>query len=92
MMVDTMSTLLLPKRSEREPAGKLINTPGSVEAAAINPINAEGVPKLSANGFNTGFFDIVELRMAKAPITQRIMKIRALNKIKGNAQPPYSTS
>ena len=78
--VEIKSIFLLPKMSEREPAGKLINTPGTVDAAAINPINATGVPKLSANGFNTGFFDIVELRMAKAPTTQRIRNTRSRDK------------
>ena len=60
--------------SESEPAGKLIRTPGRVEAAATNPMNASGVPSFSANGFKTGFLDMVELRIANAPIMHRIMK------------------
>jgi len=88
-MVDAMSTLLLLTSSEMEPAGILVSIPGRVEAAATNPINAMGVPKLSAKGFNTGFFDIVELRIAKAPIRQRVIKRRLLNEIKSDVQPPY---
>jgi hypothetical protein len=57
--------------SESEPAGKLASTPGTVEAAATNPIKESGVPKLRANGFSTGFFDIVELSIAKKPTRQR---------------------
>jgi len=30
--------------------------------------------KLLAKGFNTGFFDMVELNIAKSPTTDRIMK------------------
>jgi hypothetical protein len=33
-----------------------------------------GVPKLMAKGLRTGFLDIVELRMAKAPIIQSTIK------------------
>jgi hypothetical protein len=47
-----------------------------VEAAATIPIKVSGVFKLSANGLSTGFFDIVELRMAKAPMTHKVMKKR----------------
>jgi len=51
-----------------------MSIPGMVEAAATNPSRSLGVPKLLANGFNTGLLDIVELRMAKAPIMQRTKK------------------
>lgn len=54
--------------SEREPAGKLTSMPGIVEAAATNPSKESGVPRVCAKGFSTGFFDIVELRMAKKPM------------------------
>ena len=74
-MLDATRTLLLPKMSESDPAGKLMRTPGRVDAAAMNPMNAVGVPRLSAKGFNTGFFDIVELRIANAPIMQEMTKI-----------------
>mgnify|MGYP007084711499 CR=1 FL=1 len=37
----------------------------------MNPIKESGVPKVRANGFNTGFFDIVELSIAKKPTMQR---------------------
>ncbi len=56
--------------SESEPAGKLTSMPGIVEAAATNPIKESGVPKACAKGFSTGFFDIVELSIAKKPTTQ----------------------
>lgn len=57
--------------SDSEPAGRLTKMPGMVEAAATKPIKESGVPKARANGFNTGFLDIVELRMAKRPTAQR---------------------
>ena len=73
-IVDARRTFLLPIMSESEPAGKLIKTPGRVEAAATNPMKASGVPRASANGFKTGFLDIVELRIANAPIMHRTAK------------------
>jgi len=76
-MLEAKRTFLLPNMSEREPAGRLIKTPGRVEAAATNPINASGVPKLSAKGFRTGFLDIVELRIANAPIMHMAKKKRS---------------
>ncbi len=45
-----------------------------VETAATKPNNSSGVPRLVAKGFSTGFFDIVELRMANKPIMQMIRK------------------
>ena len=60
----------LPKTSESEAAGRLISMPGIVDADATMPSRSSGVPKLVANGFKTGFFDIVELRIANKPITQ----------------------
>lgn len=56
--------------SERVPAGRLIKIPGIVEAAATKPSKCPGVLRLSAKGFKTGFFDIVELRIAKIPTMQ----------------------
>ena len=44
--------------------------PGIVEADATIPMRSEGVPRLSAKGLRTGFFDIVELKMANKPIMQ----------------------
>jgi len=73
-MLDAKRIFLLPIISESEPAGKLIRTPGRVDAAAINPIKASGVSRLSAKGFRIGFLDIVELRIANVPITHRMMK------------------
>ena len=45
-----------------------------VEAAATKPKTLTGVPRLVAKGFRTGFFDIVELKIAKAPNMQSIKK------------------
>ncbi|MDH5782776.1 MAG: hypothetical protein OEZ35_03820 [Candidatus Bathyarchaeota archaeon] len=59
--------------SDREAAGKLINIPGMVEAEATKPIQKpSGVLRLSAKGFKTGFFDIVELKIANDPMMQSI--------------------
>lgn len=66
--MDAKRTFFLPIMSESEPTGRLIMMPGKVEAAATNPMSASGVPRLSAKGFKTGFLDIVELRMANAPM------------------------
>ena len=74
MNVANRSTFFLPKMSEREAAGRLTIIPGIVEAAAIMPIRSEGAPRLTAKGLRTGFLDIVELRIAIAPITQSIIK------------------
>ncbi len=70
-------TFRLPKVSEREAAGRLMRMPGMVEADATTPSKFSGVPKLVAKGFRTGLFDMVELKMAKAPITQSIGKKRS---------------
>ena len=74
MNVDTRSTFRLPNMSEREAAGRLMSIPGIVEAEATKPINSGGVPRLVAKGFKTGFFDIVELRIANSPMMQSIQK------------------
>ena len=71
---EVSKTFLLPSMSESIPAGKLMMIPGTVEAAATTPMRAVGVSRLSAKGFSTGFFDIVELRMAKAPRTHSVTK------------------
>lgn len=75
MNVDTSSIFRLPKMSEREAAGRLISIPGIVEAAATKPMSSGGVPRLVAKGFSTGFFDIVELRIASAPMLHTIRKL-----------------
>ena len=75
-MLDAKRIFFLPKTSESEPAGRLIKTPGSVEAAAMNPMKASGVPRLCAKGFRTGFLDIVELKMATAPTIHMSRKKR----------------
>jgi len=59
--------------SERDAAGRLTSIPGIVEAEATKPIHKpSGVPRLVANGFKTGFLDIVELRIANTPIMQSV--------------------
>lgn len=75
MKVETSRTFRLPKMSEREAAGRLMSIPGMVEAEATSPIRLEGAPRLFAKGFRTGFLDIVELRIANAPITHKARKI-----------------
>jgi hypothetical protein len=74
MKVDKIRIFLLPKTSDNEAAGKLINMPGMVEAAAITPVKSAGVPKLIAKGLSTGSLDMVELKMAKAPMMHKIKK------------------
>jgi hypothetical protein len=66
--------LRLPKTSESEAAGRLIRMPGMVDADATMPSKLSGVPKLVAKGFNTGFFDMVELRIANKPIAHSVKK------------------
>jgi hypothetical protein len=78
MKVANRSIFLLPKMSESEEAGRLTRIPGIVDAAAIMPVKLVGVPRLMAKGLSTGFFDIVELRIAKAPITHKTQKYRLL--------------
>jgi len=60
--------------SESDAAGRLIKMPGMVDAEATTPSKSSGVSKLEAKGFNTGFFAIVELKIANRPITQRMSK------------------
>lgn len=74
MKVENNKTFRRPKTSERDAAGKLISIPGIVDADAMRPVRSSGVPKLVAKGFKTGFFDIVELRIANSPIMQSIRK------------------
>jgi hypothetical protein len=45
--------------------------PGTVEAAAIKPISKSDAPRLSANSVRVGLLDIVELKIANKPITER---------------------
>jgi hypothetical protein len=64
--------------SESEATGKLIRMPGIVDAAATNPVQASGVLRLVAKGLRTGFFDVVELRIANNPMMQRVKKTLSL--------------
>jgi len=74
MKVEIKRIFLLPKTSDSEAAGKLTSMPGMVEAAAITPVKSAGVPKLIANGLSTGSLDMVELKMAKAPMMHKTKK------------------
>lgn len=58
--------------SESDAAGKLTRIPGIVDAEATTPVQSAGVPRLSEKGFKTGLLDIVELKMAKKPMTERV--------------------
>ncbi len=71
---ESNSILRLPKMSESEAAGKLMRMPGMVDADATMPNKSSGVPKLEANGLSTGFFDMVELRIANKPKAHNIIK------------------
>ncbi len=72
------SIFLLPNTSERDAAGRLTKMPGMVEAAAIMPVKSAGVPRLIAKGLSTGSLDMVELKIANAPMTHRTRKYRSL--------------
>ena len=72
MNAEKRRIFLLPKTSESEAAGKLMRIPGIVEAAAINPVRSPGTFRLAVKRGSAGFFDIVELKIAKAPITHSI--------------------
>ncbi len=62
-------TFLRPKRSESDPAGREMRIPGIVDAAMISPATRPAsAPKLLESIGRTGFLDIVELRMANAPV------------------------
>lgn len=74
MMLDNSKTSFLPIMSDSEPAGRLTRIPGIVDAAATKPSRYSGVPMNLAKGFRTGFFDIVELKIAKNPIVHSIRK------------------
>jgi hypothetical protein len=62
-----------------------MSMPGMVEAEATKPSKSVGVPRLFAKGFKTGFFDIVELRIAKKPmmhsIRKKLVRVRFLRDI-----------
>ena len=45
-----------------------MSIPGMADAEATMPNKSSGVPRLVAKGFKTGFFDMVELRIANKPI------------------------
>ncbi len=74
MKAENIRTFRLPIISESDAAGRLMRIPGMVEAEATMPKRSGGVPSVVANGFKTGLLDMVELKMAKAPIMQRMTK------------------
>ena len=64
--------------SESDAAGKLTKIPGIVDAEATKPVQSVGVPRLRVKGFSAGDLDMVELRIAKKPITQSVKKTVSL--------------
>jgi prophage maintenance system killer protein len=60
--------------SESEAAGRLTSIPGIVDAEATTPRRFEGVSRLAAKSFKTGFLDMVELKIANAPIALKVKK------------------
>ncbi len=73
-MLDDSRIFFLPIMSDNLPAGRLTRIPGIVDAAAIKPRNGSGIPMNLAKGFRTGFFDNVELKIAKNPMMHNIKK------------------
>ena len=74
MMLDNSKIFFLPIMSDNLPAGRLTMIPGIVEAAATKPSSGSGVSIDLAKGSRTGFFDIVELRIAKNPMRHNMEK------------------
>ena len=68
---DRRIIFLLPYTSERVPKGKLAKIPGTVDAAAIRPISGSVAPNFSAKKVSVGLLDIVELKIANRPMTER---------------------
>ncbi len=61
--------------SESDEAGRLTRMPGIVDAAPMMPDHQLlGVPTTVANGLSR-VLDIVELKMAKIPITDSVQKM-----------------
>ena len=60
--------------SERDEAGKLTRMPGIVEAAPMKPDQSVCVCSVAAKGFSR-VLDIVELRIAKSPMTHSVKKM-----------------
>ena len=62
-------TFLRPNTSERDPAGSEMIVPGIVEAAMTKPPwRPASAPKLLESMGRIGLLDIVELRIASAPV------------------------
>lgn len=69
-----MSILFLPQRSESIPAGMLAMIPVNAETAAIMPTPDASAPRCCAKSGSTGLFEIVELKIARKPVIQRVVK------------------
>lgn len=68
------SIVRLPTLSESMPTGMLKRTPVKEETAAIVPTAAGSAPRYDAKSGRTGLFEIVELKIALKPATQRRRK------------------
>ena len=71
-----MSSLLLPRWSERTPTGNENRIPASGETAATRPMTTSPAPRACENRGSTGFFEMVVEKIAKKPITKRVYTAR----------------
>jgi len=69
-----MSILFLPQRSESIPAGMLAMIPVNADTAATMPTPDGPAPRCCAKSGSTGLFEIVELKIARKPVMQRMAK------------------
>ena len=67
-----MSSLLLPRWSERTPTGNEKRIPASGETAATRPMTMSLAPRACENRGRTGFFESVVEKIAKKPIRERM--------------------
>ena len=72
--LEAMISLRLPYMSERVPATTLMKIPVMVLDAAISPTSRSLAPRYWAKRERVGDLDMVELKMAKAPIRQSVRK------------------
>jgi len=63
-----------PQRSESIPAGMLAIMPVKAETAAMAPTVEGPAPRCDAKSGRTGLFEIVELKIARKPVMQRMVK------------------
>lgn len=69
-----ISIRFLPQRSESMPAGMLAMIPVKAETAATIPTPEGPAPRCVAKSGSTGVFEIVELKIARKPVMQRMKK------------------